>query len=81
MLQIEETLWSQAQKPGTPSAPRNMGTKRFPWWSNGEDSMIPVQRAWVQGPETGFHMPQLRVHRPQLKILHATTKTQNRAAK
>ena len=30
----------------------------------------------IPGQGTGSHMPELRAHVPQLKILHATTKTQ-----
>ncbi|TEA30390.1 hypothetical protein DBR06_SOUSAS17710012, partial [Sousa chinensis] len=28
----------------------------------------------IPGQGTGSHMPQLRIHMPQLKILHAATK-------
>ena len=39
--------------------------------------MLPMQGAWVRFPSQGTrsYMPQPRVHMPQLKILHATTKT------
>ena len=47
-------------------------------FSGGQDSTFLMQESWVWSLVRQLdtnHMPQLRVHMPQLNILHATTKT------
>ena len=50
----------------------------LPWWSSGLVSVLPMQGAWVWslvGELDPTCMLQLQVRMPQLKILHAATKT------
>lgn len=50
----------------------------LPLWSSGEDSELPGRGPGsIPGRGTRFHMPQLRGHRQQLKILNASTKTRH----
>ena len=65
-----------------PSPAEAAGRRRYkrvyggglPWWSSDEDSVFPKQGPGFD-PSWGTrsYMPLLRVHEPQVKILHAAT--------